>query len=121
MAEYQNIITRVQIRAPAYPGVPLRPGVWDRQGKPFFSYWLGRFGDAQIGPIYLGTTGLLSLVCGFIAFEIIGLNMFAQVHWNPIQFVRLLPWLALQPPSPANGLHWPTLQNGGWWLMAGFL
>jgi photosynthetic reaction center M subunit len=42
------------------------------------------------------------------------------VHWNPIQFVRLLPWLALEPPSPANGLHLPRLQDGGWWLMAGF-
>ena len=68
MAEYQNIFTRVQIRAPAYAGTPLPPGVWGRQGTPFFSYWLGRFGDAQIGPFYLGTTGLLSLLCGFIAF-----------------------------------------------------
>jgi photosynthetic reaction center M subunit len=68
----------------------------------------------------LGTTGLLSLICGFIAFEIIGLNMFASVHWNPIQFVRQLPWLALEPPAPSNGLHIPRLQDGGWWLLAGF-
>ena len=25
-----------------------------RQGKPVFSYWLGKIGDAQVGPIYLG-------------------------------------------------------------------
>jgi photosynthetic reaction center M subunit len=120
MAEYQNIFTRVQIRAPAYPGVALPRGPWVRQGRGSFSHLLGRIGDAQIGPIYLGTTGLLSLICGFIAFEIIGLNMFASVHWNPIQFIRQLPWLALEPPAPANGLHLPRLQDGGWWLMAGF-
>jgi photosynthetic reaction center M subunit len=119
MAEYQNIFTRVQIESPMYPGVPLsRGGVWARKGGGF-NHLFGRFGDAQIGPFYLGTTGLLSLICGFIAFEIIGLNMFASVHWNPVQFVRQLPWLALEPPSPANGLHIPNLQNGGWWLLAG--
>jgi len=119
MAEYQNIFTRVQIDSPMYPGVPLpRGGVWARKGGGF-NHLFGRFGDAQIGPFYLGTTGLLSLICGFIAFEIIGLNMFASVHWNPIQFVRQLPWLALEPPAPANGLHIPRLQDGGWWLLAG--
>jgi photosynthetic reaction center M subunit len=45
--------------------------------------------------------------------------MFASVHWNPVQFVRQLPWLALEPPAPANGLHIPRLQDGGWWLLAG--
>ena len=119
MAEYQNIFTRVVIDAPFYPGVPLRRGnVFGRIGGGFV-HLFGRFGDAQIGPFYLGTTGMLSLICGFIAFEIIGLNMFASVHWNPVQFVRQLPWLALEPPSPANGLHIPNLQNGGWWLLAG--
>jgi len=119
MAEYQNIFTRVQIESPMYPGVPLpRGGVWARKGGGF-NHLFGRFGDAQIGPFYLGTTGLLSLICGFIAFEIIGLNMFASVHWNPVQFVRQLPWLALEPPAPGNGLHIPRLQDGGWWLLAG--
>ena len=119
MAEYQNIFTRVQIDSPMYPGVPLpRGGVWARKGGGF-NHLFGRFGDAQIGPFYLGTTGLLSLICGFIAFEIIGLNMFASVHLNPVQFVRQLPWLALEPPAPANGLHIPRLQDGGWWLLAG--
>ena len=66
-----------------------------------------KFGDAQIGPIYLGHTGLLSLVCGFIAIEIIGLNMLAQVNWDPIQFVRQLFWLALEPPPPKYGLSLP--------------
>ena len=33
-----------------------------------------------------------------IAFEIIGLNMWASVGWDPIQFIRQLFWLALEPP-----------------------
>jgi photosynthetic reaction center M subunit len=121
MAEYQNIFTRVQVRGPTYPGVPIeRPGVFRRDGTPYFSHLLGKFGDAQVGPFYLGATGVASLIFGFIAIEIIGLNMFAEVNWDPIQFVRQLPWLALEPPSPAWGLRFPPLAQGGWWLMAGF-
>ncbi len=121
MIEYQNLFTRVQVRGSApEAGVPLGRGTWVRQVQPFYIRWLGWIGDAQIGPIYLGGTGLASLLFGFIAFEIIGLNMFASVNWNPVQFARQLPWLALEPPAPANGLHIPPLNEGGWWLMAGF-
>jgi photosynthetic reaction center M subunit len=120
MAEYQNIFTRVQVRSPAYPGVSLGRGNIFRQGGSRFSYWLGKLGDAQIGPIYLGATGVLSLICGFIAIEIIGLNMWASVNWSPIEFIRQLPWLALEPPPPQYGLSIPPLHDGGWWLMAGF-
>lgn len=118
--EYQNLWTSVQVRTAPDWGVPIEQRTWVRQGAPGFSYWLGKIGDAQVGPIYLGATGVASLVCGFIAFEIIGLNMFASVNWNPIQFVRRLPWLALEPPPPAYGLKIPPLNQGGWWLMAGF-
>jgi photosynthetic reaction center M subunit len=120
MAEYQNLFTRVQVRGPAYPGVPLPRGNWTRDGQPTFVWLFGLFGDAQIGPIYLGFTGVASLFCGIMAFEIIGLNMWASVNWDPLQFVRQLPWLALEPPSPAYGLHIPPLREGGWWLIAGF-
>ncbi len=120
MAEYQNIFTRVQVRAPAHAGVKLPRGSWPRGTATRFSYLLGQLGDAQIGPLYLGATGVASLICGFIAFEIIGLNMFASVNWNPVQFIRQLPWLALEPPPPAYGLRLPPLADGGWWLMAGF-
>jgi photosynthetic reaction center M subunit len=120
MAEYQNIFTRVQVHGPAYPGVSLGRDNANRQGGSRFSYWAGKFGDAQIGPIYLGPIGILSLVCGFIAFEIIGLNMWASVNWDPVEFVRQLPWLALEPPPPAYGLSIPPLSDGGWWLIAGF-
>ena len=121
MAEYQNIFTSVQLRAPYYAGVPVPTGAWTR-GKPGgFSHLFGRIGDAQVGPLYLGTLGLASLMCGFIAIEIIGLNMMASVNWSPIEFVRRLPWLALEPPKAEYGLQiLPPLQEGGWWLMAGF-
>jgi photosynthetic reaction center M subunit len=120
MAEYLNIFTRVQVRGPAYPGVPLPRSDEPREGKPGFLYLAGKFGDAQIGPIYLGWLGVLSLVCGFIAIEIIGFNMLASVNWDPVQFVRQLFWLALEPPAPQYGLSFPPLAEGGWWLMAGF-
>ncbi len=121
MAEYQNIFTRVQIRGGADYGVPFQAGAWDRQGKPGFSYWLGKIGDAQIGPLYLGTLGLASLMCGFVAIEIIGLNMLASVNWDPQEFIKQFFWLQLAPPLPEHGLKiLPPLKEGGWWLMAGF-
>ncbi|MGQ0619260.1 MAG: photosynthetic reaction center subunit M [Panacagrimonas sp.] len=122
MAEYQNIFTRLQVNAPAYPGVPFIPGSSDgvREVKPFFAYLMGKIGDAQIGPIYLGWLGVTSAACFLIAFEIIGLNMLASVNWDPIQFVRQLFWLALEPPPPSYGLSIPPLNQGGWWLIAGF-
>jgi photosynthetic reaction center M subunit len=120
MADYQNIFTRVQVRGPVHIGVRLPRGSLSRSGKPFYSHLMGLIGDAQIGPIYLGATGVASLVFGFFAFEIVGLNMWASVNWNIVDFIRLLPWLALEPPAPGYGLHIPPLAHGGWWLMAGF-
>ncbi len=121
MAEYQNIFTRFRCEAPPDAGVPLRRrDLAAHRHRPSFDYWFGKIGDAQIGPIYLGWLGVASLICGFIAFEIIGLNMWASVNWDPIQFVRQLPWLALEPPPPEYGLSLPPLNEGGWWLMAGF-
>ena len=119
--EYMNIFTRTQVRGHAEIGVPMvTRSLWDRQGQPFFVYLAGKFGNAQFGPIYLGASGIASAVCFFIAFEIIGLNMWASVNWSPVQFVRQLPWLALDPPSPAYGLHIPPLNEGGWWIITGF-
>jgi photosynthetic reaction center M subunit len=121
MSGYTNLFSRVQIHTTEpYPGVPLGKGNSARDGKGTMSKLLGRIGDAQIGPIYLGATGFASLLFGIIAFEIIGLNMWASVGWNPVQFIRQLPWLALEPPPPSYGLHIPPLAQGGWWLIAGF-
>ncbi|MDE2355750.1 MAG: photosynthetic reaction center subunit M [Alphaproteobacteria bacterium] len=121
MTAYQNIFTQIQIRGPAEMGVPLPAHSFPRDGKPGFSRLLGILGNAQVGPIYLGFLGVASLVCGFIAFEIIGLNMWASVGWDPREFLRQLPWLGLQPPPPEYGLSlFPPLAQGGWWLIAGF-
>jgi photosynthetic reaction center M subunit len=120
MIEYQNIFTQVQLRRPVEAGIPVQTGSWNRVGKGSFSYWLGKIGDSQIGPIYLGFTGIASIIFGIAAIEIIGLNMWASVNWDPIQFVRQLPWLALEPPPPGAGLCMICpLNAGGWWQIAG--
>jgi photosynthetic reaction center M subunit len=47
--------------------------------------------------------------------------MLASVNWNPIQFIRQLPWLALEPPPPSQGFRIiPPLNQGGWWVISGF-
>lgn len=122
MAEYQNLFSQVQVTGPSFPGVPIEGGLRERDGpKNAHNYWLGKIGDAQLGPIYLGWFGLASAFCFVIAFEIVGLNMLASVNWDPIQFVRQLFWLGLEPPPPQYGLTlFPPLNEGGWWLMAGF-
>ena len=120
MIQYQNLYNRVQVHGPADMGVPMNEtGMFERQGTPFTSRLFGLIGNAQIGPIYLGWLGSISLVCGIIAFEIIGLNMWASVNWDPVQFVRQLFWLSLEPPPAKYGLHFPPLREGGWWLIAG--
>ncbi len=120
MARYQNIFTQVQLVG-FEEGVPLPRGNDERVGTPRYSYWLGKLGGSQIFPFYLGRLGIASLLCGFLAIEIIGLNMWASVNWDPVQFVRQLPWLALEPPAPKYGLQiLPPLAEGGWWLIAGF-
>jgi len=119
MAEYQNIFTQVQVRGPGEAGIPIGDDTENRFGGWTFNRLAGAIGNAQIGPIYLGYTGSLSILCGFIAFEIIGLNMLASVNWDPVQFVRQLFWLALEPPPPSYGLQIPPMADGGWWLMAG--
>jgi len=120
MRQYQNVFTQVQIYGPVETGVPVDRGQRERKGKPFLNRWVGMIGNAQIGPFYLGYTGMLAIVCGVIAFEIIGLNMLASVNWDPVQFVRQLFWLALEPPVPGYGLAIPPMAEGGWWLLAGF-
>ncbi len=121
MARYQNIFTQVQLRGPLEAGPLLPPGSFRRLGQGSYNYWAGKLGAAQLGPIYLGRLGIASLICAFTAFEIIGLNMFASVGWDPVQFVRQLPWLALEPPGPQWGFQlFVPLAEGGWWQMAGF-
>jgi photosynthetic reaction center M subunit len=122
MAEYQNIFTAVQAVGPVHHGIELPHGNSPRTGEtPAIVHLIGRIGNAQIGPIYLGGLGVASLLCGMLAFNIIGINMLAQVNWDPIQFVRQLFWLSLEPPAPGNGLRFPPMNQGGWWMVAGLL
>ncbi len=118
MAQYQNLFTTVQAVGPMHHGVELGHGNSPRSGQPFMSYWAGKLGNAQIGPIYLGGLGLASLILGTLAINIIGFNMLAQVNWDPVQFVRQLFWLALEPPPPAYGLSLPPMNQGGWYLLS---
>ena len=121
MAQYQNLFTTVQPVGPLHDGVALPRGDDKRTGTPFLFHLLGRLGNAQIGPIYLGSLGVASLLFGTFAFNIIGFNMLASVDWNPIQLIRQLFWLALEPPPPQYGLSIPPLAQGGWWLVTGFM
>ena len=61
---------------------------------------------------------MVSILTGMLAFNIIGLNMLAQVGWSIPEFLRQLFWLALEPPSPEYGLTIPPLQDGGWYIIA---
>jgi len=119
--DYLNLFTTVQARGPVHMGVELPPGNSQRFGHPAVFWLLGKIGNAQLGPIYLGGFGVLALVCGTLAFNIIGLNMLASVNWDPIQLVRQLFWLALEPPPPQYGLSLPPLNQGGWFLIVGLL
>lgn len=120
LREYQNIFTAVQVAGEPEHGIPL-PGQDSRTGEGKIAWLLGIIGNAQIGPIYLGFLGTVSIVCFLIAFNIIGLNFWAQVDYDPVQFVRQLFWLSLDPPAAEYGLKvLPPLKEGGWFMITGF-
>ena len=116
--QYQNLFTRVQAVGPTHEGVALGPQNSARDIQPFLWHLAGRLGNAQIGPFYLGSWGLISIVTGTISINIMGFYMLASVGWDPIEFIRQLPWLALEPPLPKHGLHFPPMNEGGWWMIA---
>ncbi|WP_310496782.1 photosynthetic reaction center subunit M [Sandarakinorhabdus sp.] len=119
---YQNIFTQVQLRGHPEEGVPLDHNNDARSGILGNTYWMGKLGGFQLGPIYIGKLGLASLLCGFLSFEIMGFNMLASVNWDPVQFVRQLFWLSLEPPPAKYGAtFFVPLAEGGWWIMAGGL
>jgi photosynthetic reaction center M subunit len=121
MARYQNIFTQVQLAHAPEMGMPLPARDEPRLNMTGASYWMGKFGQAQIGPIYLGWLGIASLIFGFFAIEIIGFNMAASVNWDPVEFVRQFFWLGLYPPGPEYGwTPFVPLAKGGWWILAGF-
>ncbi len=121
MAEYQNIFTQVQVAGAPDLGIDNDNRIADeRYGTPVISRLLGWVGNAQVGPVHLGMYGVIAVASAGIWFVIVGMNMFAQVGWSIPEFIRQLFWLALEPPSPKYGLSFPPLNDGGWFLIAGF-
>ncbi len=121
MAEYQNIFTQVQVQGPPEMGLdPSGTLTRERTKSAGFSTLAGLFGNAQLGPIHLGTFGVVSLASGLIWFFIIGMNFWAQVDYSPALFMRELFWLSLEPPAEEYGLGMAPLDEGGWFLIAGF-
>ena len=120
MAEYQNIFTQVQVRAAPEMGMVEGVELGNRTKSASFSNLAGWFGNAQLGPIYLGTMGFISLVTGTIWFVMVGLWFWDQAGYNPAVFLRDLFWLSLDPPAPEYGLSIPPMREGGYFLIASF-
>ena len=120
MAEYQNFFTQVQVSASPEMGMVEGVDVGARTKGASFSTLMGWIGNAQLGPIYLGTAGVVSIAAGLIWFEIIGFWFWRQAGYDPAVFLRDLFWLSLEPPSPEWGLRIPPLDQGGMFLLAGF-
>jgi photosynthetic reaction center M subunit len=120
MAEYQNIFTQVQVRAAPEMGMVEGVELGNRTKGARFSTLMGWFGNAQLGPIYLGSLGVISLAAGLIWFTMVGAWYWDQAGYNPAVFLRDLFWLSLDPPAPEYGLRFPPIREGGYFLIAGF-
>jgi photosynthetic reaction center M subunit len=120
MANYQNIFTQVQVRGAPETGMVEGVELDNRTNPGGFSSLLGWFGNAQLGPIYLGPMGVISLATGTIWFTMVGAWFWHQAGFNPAVFLRDLFWLSLDPPAPEYGLSFPPLAEGGYFLIASF-
>ena len=120
MAEYQNIFSQVQVRAAPEMGLVEGVELENRTTSASFSTLMGWIGNAQIGPVYLGAMGVLSLAAGATWFLMVGMWFWYQAGFNPAVFMRDLFWLSLDPPGPEWGLRFPPLAEGGYFLIASF-
>jgi photosynthetic reaction center M subunit len=120
MAEYQNIFNQVQVRGQPEMGLVEGVDLANRGQGATFSTLAGWFGNAQIGPIYLGTMGVISLFSGLVWFTMVGAWFWYQAGFNPAVFLRDLFWLSLDPPSSDYGLRIPPIAEGGYYLIASF-
>ena len=120
MANYQNIFTQVQVQGPPEMGMVEDTDLRERTKGTRFSTLLGWFGNAQLGPIYLGPFGVVGLATGTIWFVMVGMWFWGQAGYNPAVFMRDLFWLSLDPPAPEYGLGFPPLAEGGYYLIASF-
>ena len=120
MAEYQNIFNQVQVRGQPEMGMVEGVDLASRGRGARFSTLAGWFGNAQLGPIYLGTMGVVSLFSGVVWFTMVGGWYWYQAGFNPAVFLRDLFWFSLDPPSAEWGLRFPPLAEGGYFLIASF-
>ena len=120
MAEYQNIFPQVQGRGPAEMGLVEGVDLRNRSTSAGFSSLLGWIGNAQLGPIYLGTMGVISLATGAIWFMLVGAWYWYQAGLNPAVFLRDLFWFSLEPPAEEYGLGFAPIAEGGLWIIASF-
>ncbi|TGD42894.1 photosynthetic reaction center subunit M [Pseudotabrizicola sediminis] len=120
MAEYQNIFTQVQVRAEPEMGLVEGVELHNRSNGATFSNLAGWIGNAQLGPIYLGTMGVISLVSGAIWFFTVGAWYWYQAGLNPAVFLRDLFWFSLEPPAEEYGLGFAPIAEGGLWIIASF-
>ncbi len=120
MAEYQNIFTQVQVRGPAEMGLVEGVELGNRTKSASFSNLAGWLGNAQLGPVYLGTMGVVSLMSGAVWFMLCGAWFWYQAGFNPAVFARDLFWFSLEPPAEEYGLGFAPLSEGGLWLIASF-
>lgn len=121
MAEYQNIFSQVQVQGPPEMGMAEAVDLDERTNGTAFSSLFGWLGNAQLGPVYLGAFGVVSLATGFLWFFLVGISFWVQAGFNPAVFVRDLFYLSLDPPGPQYGLGFAPLWEGGLWLIASFL
>jgi photosynthetic reaction center M subunit len=120
MAEYQNIFNQVQVRGAPEMGLVEGVDLANRGRSATFSTLAGWFGNAQLGPVYLGTMGVISLFSGIVWFTMVGAWFWDQAGYNPAVFLRDLFWLSLDPPSSDYGLRFPPMAEGGYFLIASF-
>ena len=120
MAEYQNIFTQVQVRAAPEMGLTEGVELSNRTKGASFSNLAGWLGNAQLGPVYLGTMGVISLVSGAAWFLIVGAWYWHQAGYNPAVFLRDLFWFSLEPPAEDYGLGFAPIAEGGLWIIASF-
>lgn len=120
MAEYQNIFTQVQVRGQPEMGMTEAVELSNRTRTARFSTLMGWFGNAQLGPVYLGTMGVISLVSGLAWFMTVGVWYWYQAGFNPAVFLRDLFWFSLEPPAEEYGLGFAPLAEGGLWIIASF-
>lgn len=79
------------------------------------------FGVAQVGPVYLGISGVVSVFTGGLALFIILESYLFQVGYNPLLFAREFFNLSVEPPAMSYGLMMAPWHDGGAWIIATFL